>query len=111
MIRFIDGPAAGETLLLKRAPMFLRVVQDPTGKWDALDQPGDTPKPDERIHAYVIKGRAGVCHINKRGPGSGFYASAEYRFVTNQPVEPVMRNTARWRGWAFIERDRMEGKS
>jgi hypothetical protein len=48
MITFLDGPAKGQHLLLKRAPRFLRVTMTipsagpselQVAKWDALDQP------------------------------------------------------------------------
>jgi hypothetical protein len=37
MIRFLDGPAMGQSLELKRTPRYLRVVRSAAGTWDALD--------------------------------------------------------------------------
>lgn len=57
MTRFEDGPAAGVNLSLRRAPMFLRVVQNnQTGEWDALDQLDDTPEKNETIFVYKVHG-------------------------------------------------------
>lgn len=47
MSNFIDGPAKGVHLSLRRSPMFLRAVCEPNGKWDALDQLTDTPARDQ----------------------------------------------------------------
>lgn len=99
MTRFLDGPAAGKSLSLKRAPIYLRAVQDPAGKWDALDQLEDEPKKDERIVIYRLKAEPGWCHIYKRGPGSGFYATGEYEVVEPQPGQEDVRETDRWRDW------------
>jgi hypothetical protein len=62
--RFIDGPAAGTVLSLKRSPLFLRAVQDPLdGKWDALDQLDDAPRPGERIVVYRKTEDRGMVHL------------------------------------------------
>jgi len=71
MTTFKDGPAKGQTLMLRRAQMFLRVVQDPKGTWDALDQPDDTPKPEERLYAYRIDGQPAMAHYCIRGGRGG----------------------------------------
>jgi len=101
MTTFIDGPAAGQPLMLRRAARFIRVVES-DGKWDALDQPEDTPKPDEKIYAYEVRGEVGSCHIQMRGKykgGGGFYPIASYGFVEKQPDDATMRDTAKWRQW------------
>jgi hypothetical protein len=100
MTTFLDGPAEGQTLLLKRAPIFLRVVKG-GGKWDALDQPEDQPTPDEEIYAYRIEGEPGVCHVDVRGARGGFYTLAQYRLVPTQPEDRELRNTMSWRRWCL----------
>jgi hypothetical protein len=98
MTAFEDGPAKGQTLMLHRAPRFLRVTED-NGKWDALDQLADTPRPNEKLFVYEIVGEPSWIHIYKRGPGSGFYTRASYRFVAQQPEDETMRHTPAWRDW------------
>jgi hypothetical protein len=63
MTTFEDGPAKGQTLMLQRAPLFLRVVIDPSGKVDALDQLTDKPASNEKIFAYVLTAEPGRFHI------------------------------------------------
>jgi hypothetical protein len=53
---FEDGPAQGIEMNLGRTPTWLRLVCDPRrqerGGWDALDQLGDAPEPDEVVTVY-----------------------------------------------------------
>lgn len=98
MTTFQDGPAKGQHLMLKRHAKFLRVVVA-DGKWDALDQPEDTPQPNETLYAYVVVGEIGMCHINRGGGRGGFYAIANYRFVPIQPDQETMRDSSRWQAW------------
>ena len=100
MTTFLDGPAKGQTLMLRRCPVFLRVVES-GGKWDALDQPSDTPRSGETLYAYSLVGRPGVCyHINcGRKGGGGTYPISEYRLVENQPATAEMASTEDWRAW------------
>lgn len=98
MTRFTDGPAKDSTLMLKRAPFFLRVTES-SGKFDALDQPGDTPNLDESLRAYKLTTEPAMCHVNMGRKGGGFYPLAEYRLIENQPPDDVMRDTKRWRVW------------
>jgi hypothetical protein len=100
MIRFLDGPAEGQTLLLKRAPDLLRAVLKPDGRWDALDQLHDTPASNERIVVYRRHGAAHSVHVNMGRNGSGFYALAEYHVVDPQPSDDEVRATVAWRAWA-----------
>lgn len=101
MTTFKDGPAQGQRLMLRRAPIFLRVTSFTV--WDALDQPEDTPEPSENLFAYVLAGEPGHCHISTRGKdgrrGGGFYPIAEYRYVEQQPDDATMRDNAAWRKW------------
>lgn len=103
MTKFLDGPAAGQVLALKRAPVYLRVVQG-RKEWDALDQLGDTPAAHERIHVYRLKENRGTVHLNcgRRG-ASGFYEMADYAYSADQPTDAVARDTDAWRGWCRMK--------
>lgn len=105
MTEFQDGPAQGHHLLLKRAPLYLRVVSG-SGDWDALDQLADTPDDQETIYAYERVGKAGNCHLRYGGRDrhlSGFYVMASYRLVSEQPSDAEMRDTAAWRAWCRMQ--------
>jgi hypothetical protein len=101
MTAFIDGPAKGQHLSLRRAPVFLRVVKEDlqSGKWDALDQLSDEPSAGEKLFAYVVSGEVGWCHLNRGRGGSGFYPIASYKFIEPQPSDAEMRTTAAWHSW------------
>ncbi|MEM1207731.1 MAG: hypothetical protein AAGI54_00560 [Planctomycetota bacterium] len=107
MITFLDGPAADITLVLQRAPVFLRAVVTKRGEWDALDLPDDEPKAGEQIHIYVRQGTPIVGFIDYRtGPKGGRraghpFASAEYRYAAEQPPDGVARDTKRWQAWCL----------
>lgn len=100
MTTFVDGPAKGKILQLRRAPYFLRVTEV-HGNFDALDQLSDEPMRGETLYAYVILGAPGMIHINKRGCGGGFYPIAEYKFVELQPSDTEMRMTDLWSAWCW----------
>jgi hypothetical protein len=101
---FIDGPAAGITLALRRAPTFLRVVRDAHGVWDALDQLADAPAEGDEVLAYQRCGEAGSIHIDgtdKRGRRVGtWFAFAQYKYAEPRPDRAVMVSTEAWRAWA-----------
>lgn len=109
MIRFIDGPAQGcQGFCLQRAPLYLRVVQSAEGEWDALDQPGDSPREGETVHAYLRVGPAGSVHVQRSGPGGrgrqcSWYATGEYVLVAPQPDQDVLRDTTAWQEWATAQ--------
>lgn len=100
MTRFVDGPAAGKTLLLKRAPLFLRAVQTASGEWDALDQLDDEPQAGEHIYVYQRSGPPLRAHINFGRRGCGFFEGGEYRLAAAQPPDDVLRDRVSWRAWA-----------
>lgn len=102
MTTFLNGPAKDQHLMLKRAPVFLRVTYA-CGKWDALDQLGDTPRAEEMLHCYRIEGEPGMCHINMGSKGGGFYAIAQYKHVTAQPSDEQMRSQPQWEAWCQAE--------
>jgi hypothetical protein len=122
MTTFTDGPAAGVTLSLRRAPMLLRVVESqrgpkarargtptqnggtPTSRFDALDQPDDEPKPSERIHVYRLVAPPSRSHVLARGKHKseigGWWESGEYQLAAEQPTDAECRTTAAWEAWA-----------
>lgn len=107
MTTFLDGPAKGETLLLRNAPAMLRVTLNQTGLlpvWDALDVVGDTAEPHEFIYAYRRAGPVMAAHLNfgrgrRGGPRSGYYAGAPYRLIEPQPAPELLRNERAWYAW------------
>lgn len=102
MTRLLDGPGAGLTFDLRSAPTFLRAVQSPL-KWDALDQPDDTPAPDEHVHVYrQVEGTWTQVHVRAaRRSASGCWEAADYVHVPDAPVEEL-RDNARWRAWVVL---------
>lgn len=91
MTRFIDGPAEGVTLMLKRTPVYLRVVRNRQGKWDALDQLDDSPASDEEIFVYRLKEHLGNAFVD--GPKiKGCYAMVNYEAVPGNYSQDDLRN-------------------
>lgn len=99
MTQLLDGPAAGKVLMLKRAPLFLRVVISDKSEIDALDQLTDEPLANERIYAYKLAGDVTRVHVNRGRNGCGWYVGGPYRLVLEQPDDATMRDRARWREW------------
>lgn len=101
MTTFEFGPAHGQTLLLKRAPFFLRVVRTPAGKFDALDQLNDQPDAQETITVYRKLSESGWVHVCGRGGGavSGRFVIARYRLHGEQPADETARSVREWRKW------------
>jgi len=97
MTRFKDGPAKGQTLMLKRAARFLRVTYL-KGKWDGLDQLEDTPLPGESVYVYEIVGRPGHAFIDDENC-RGLYPIAEYFFVKEQPALETLFDNEEFDGW------------
>lgn len=105
MVRFLDGPAAGESLMLRRIPTLLRVVRSRNGAWDALDQLDDEPKPTETITVYRRRDDLAISKyfLCSRGKGkreSGQYWNAAYSVLAEQPADNQVRTTAAWQSWA-----------
>jgi hypothetical protein len=102
VISFLDGPAAGQTLALRSAPPFLRVVEKRTlvdSEWDALDQPGDVAHEDELVHVYRRVGEASWAFLDFRPSRgrSGRYAIAEYEHM---PIATErLRDNGPWSVW------------
>jgi hypothetical protein len=99
MTTFVDGPAAGQRLMLRRGVKYIRAVRNRvTGKWDALDQVEDTPGEAEEIFAYVGK-NIGHCHVRASGGGGGIFSIGSYEFIPEQPTDEQMRNHRMWVAW------------
>lgn len=98
MTTFTDGPAHSKTLMLHRAPFFLRVVMSPDDI-DALDQPEDTPNANELLFAYRLTKLPGHCHIRASKGRGGFFPIAEYALIDPQPTDAQMRDRDQWVAW------------
>jgi hypothetical protein len=113
MTRFTDGPAQGQVLELRRAPVFLRVVRAGE-KWDALDQLDDKPSDDETVCVYELVGEPGRMHINatRRAGGCRWVTIAEYKLLEGeQPADAILRDAGAWRSWACAENERREKRA
>lgn len=109
MIKFFEGPAAGITMQLRRAPFFLRVTDDGT-KFDALDQPDDKPAENERLYVYRMTCYRGMMHLLIRGKNraaGGFWAVADYTFHEEQPEDAEIRGNVKWREWCAARAHQM----
>ena len=110
MIRFLDGPADGTELNLRRAPRFLRVVIAPGGRVDALDMLDDVAKPEEAIHVYqgdvatlhALPDDIFVCTSGPAGMRQIGGAGGDYRHRADVDGETV-RDTVAWRAWVTEE--------
>lgn len=104
MIRFLDGPARDQMMILDRTPVLLRVTRcTVSGRWDALDQLNDRPASFEEIHVYRRDGKPGVMFLDYRTPG-GFRRgtrkkTATYRLLDEQPPDATLRDNAAWQAW------------
>ena len=109
MTEFRDGPAEGQTLWLRRCPVFLRVVSNGLGEWDALDQIPDKPKPCETIYAYRRLGNSGSMHLRVGGrnrAAGGMYRTGIYELVAPQPSEATLRDNKQWQQWCNLAWER-----
>lgn len=108
MITFQGGPAEADKrahgLCIKRAPLYLRIVRDSRGQWDALDQLGDFPKSDETVFVYRKVEDHGSIHLRRSKPGtSGWFMVAVYEYIEPQPSQDVLESNAKWAFWARKE--------
>lgn len=107
MFSFVNGPAHGVTLNLRRAPKLLRVV-DNGQDFDALDQLDDEPRDDEIVHVYHRIGEKPFQGIMcMRGHGCQvFVGPVRYRYFERQPDAGITRDTGAWRNWCVeLERE------
>lgn len=112
MSTFLDGPAAGQTLVLRNPTIMLRVVRCADGGWDALDMPEDVARPDETIFVYRATLKpisvVHVDYLDKQGRRRGSWqSSAEYRLLPDQPSDEVKRDVVLWRQWCDHNKDRL----
>jgi hypothetical protein len=104
VVTFLDGPAVGVQLQLRRIPLYLRVVHSGQRTWDALDQLDDEPKRNETIYVYRRDERQQptkyhLCFRSRNKRASGVYWTCDYRFVAEQPADELVRSTEAWRAW------------
>lgn len=111
MTSFQDGPAAGASLMLKRAPFFLRVTVGPGAdqtehfsKIDALDQLDDEPAAAEQLFCYRLTAKPTSCHIRASKGRGGFFAIGNYVLVDPQPTDACMRDYTQWQAWVDANR-------
>lgn len=105
MTRFEDGPAKGQTLMLKRAPFLLRVTRKKLlgdVLFDALDQLTDEPTPDEELFAYELTARPGWSFVDG-SKTRGLYAIGLYKLCEPQPSDEEMRSNSAWSAWCNTE--------
>jgi hypothetical protein len=104
--RFLDGPAAGQTLMNARAPHFLRVITAEPGHGptlDCLDQLYDVAEPHELVHVYeLVPGTYhGVALVRLGRPATCIdMATGDYRHRADVDGESVRDNEA-WRAWCL----------
>lgn len=104
-MKALDGPAAGLELDLRRCPMYLRLVQDTMAlKWDALDQPDDTPGPSETVYVYRRRpGTGGVVFAcTRRSSRDPRFEHGDYEHMPEVDGE-ALRDTDGWRTWAMSQ--------
>ncbi len=111
MTSFEDGPAKGKALGLRRTPVFLRVVQNRKGEWDALDQLGDSASAGETAYVYELASFDGSVIICARGKGGGRFGLARYRMYAVQPPQETLLSNTEWAEWARAEYEKREAKS
>lgn len=101
--KFLDGPAQGIVLSLRRAPSLLRLVRSDKGEWDALDQLEDKPRFDETVHVYRLvtnDGRMHICGTKNGKRWGGYFHLAEYRLYEHQPDKATGLHKRLWQVWA-----------
>ena len=100
MIGFIDGPAEGQALELRRTPVMLRVVHHGlTGEWDALDLLEDVAEPAETIHVYRLRGEVSSYHVLcAQRSRSRFINQASYGYL-GPVADELVRDNAAWVRW------------
>jgi hypothetical protein len=112
MTNFLDGPAKGVRLVLSRAPIMLRVVQDKDGKWDALDKVDDVAAHDEKIFVYQLERAGPTVFIDVRDSKTGkrtggMFAAGEYKFLPDQPKDAEIRTRKAWEKWCNDNKERL----
>lgn len=103
MSPFRNGPADDVRLLLRRAPLLLRVVHFAAAgdgpraeRWAALDQVDDHPGVDETITVYVRTSRIQPVHVHRHG----WFQQANYELAPFQPDDSDLRTNSAWQKWS-----------
>ena len=117
MIKFLDGPAAGQILALRRAPIFLRVAFNPMARrpargkdrqWDALDAMDDVAKEHEQLFVYIANEPPGSVHLCCRPRSAGgWFATGTYRLSPDQPDPSILHDNAAYYVWVNANADRL----
>lgn len=114
MSKFHQGPADGQSLMLARAPRFLRVVVGPNNKIDALDQLTDTPAETEEIHVYEIQTEPVAAFIDGTGKDGRRFGRAvqiaDYAWLPEQPADHEVRTTEAWQAWVQATANRLDAE-
>lgn len=114
-MRILNGPGRSAGHLVRRDPIYLRVVVDQAnGGIDVLDQSDDVARPSEAVYAYVRDGAVSVMHIDFKvdpaGSEGANYMSADYLWLRKVDAESLRDNTT-WDAWMAgrdYETDRKE---
>lgn len=109
--RFLDGPAAGLEITVRRAPTYLRVVAGGVkgtawrGEcWDVLDLPEDEPEAGERLYAYrIMPGTWGQVFVR---PGGEFQSGDYYLLEVSDELLEAFRVREQFRAWAVLDHAR-----
>ena len=99
MTRFLDGPAAGVVLSLQQAPLYLRVVRNAQGTWDALDKLEDSPAAGEECYAYRRTSIERYVHVDYVDGGKRralLLTDATYSYLF---IQGSMLDFSSWRAW------------
>lgn len=103
-MHFVDGPAAGIQIPLRRRPILLRIVHSPAAGWDGLDQLDDSPAPEERVFLYWRKQEGQWCHVDGRDAKTGKRFGrtewiVDFFHVSDGPTEEILRDNGKYRDW------------
>ena len=79
--------------------MFLRAVVSASGKKDVLDQPDDTPTPEEQVYIYRRLGESGFAIITLARPRRCVRTATGLYVHMPEAAGEAMRETAAWRSW------------
>jgi hypothetical protein len=84
--------------MLKRTPLWLRVVIDGNGKVDALNEVKDEPREGETVYVYALSAYLGATHIRAK-KGGGFYPNVEYKLAYEGETGPALYARKGWEAW------------
>ena len=100
------------SLCLDSAPLLLRVVCSPRGRWDALNAPDDTPRPLEQVYCYGrLTASPDLVFLDGSHPGGGRWGqrivAADYAVWPDPPPLSTLRDDDAWRAWAADHEQRV----